>query len=273
MIIDRLSPDGLTPLWNKIQLESASDKCSLPDWVHKSYEAFIETIHQDNFPCFFGTLAEQKRMIRYAIAPSLTTSESFDHILEAVYSYLEEERNLTANEINENSLLLSLAIFFPLEAEEYSLEQYAKQIYDFLNELHRRDRFPWPEEIPTDPNDSEWRYCLGGRSLFVNISTPANRKRRSRNLAPGLIAVINPDDVFERVWKRWGEDPRHNIYKRMEKYDRIPPSPLLLHQESEWERDLMSAKLTVLSDRNDGECIFPFHYHPANSNPGECPFH
>ncbi|MEM9538382.1 MAG: YqcI/YcgG family protein [Cyanobacteria bacterium P01_E01_bin.42] len=273
MIIDRLSPDGLTPLWTKPQLESAFENCQVPDWVAQSYEAFVDTIHRNNFPCFFGTLAEQKETIRYAIAPSLTTSESLGHILEAVYAYLEEERELMANKTEQNSFLLSLAILFPVEAEEHSLEYYAKQAYHFLNELHQRDRFPWPEEIPTDPNDSEWRYCLGGRSLFINISTPANHDRRSRNLGPGLIAVINPDDVFERVWKRWGEEPRHNIYKRMEEYDRIPPYPLLFHEESEWDRDLQYTKLTVLSDRNDTEFVFPFRYHSVNSNPGECPFH
>jgi FPC/CPF motif-containing protein YcgG len=273
MIIPRFSPESLTPLWKKIQLESALDNHHLPDWVRGSYQAFIETIQRDNFPCFFGALAEQKGMIRYAIAPSLTTPETLEHIIEAVYTYLEEERNLTANSTGEDSLLLTLVIFFPLEQGEYPIEHYAEQAYTFLNQLHQRDRFPWPDEIPIDPQDPEWRYCLGGRSLFINISTPANLQRQSRNLGPGLTAIVNPDDVFERVWKRWGEDPRHNIYKRMEKYDRIPPYPLLLHEESEWERDLMSAKLTVISDRNDSECIFPFRYHPTNSNPGECPFH
>ncbi|MGK7929425.1 MAG: YqcI/YcgG family protein [Spirulina sp.] len=273
MTIDGLSPDGITPLWKRTQLESALDDRQLPDWIRTSYEAFAKVIRRDHFPCFFGTLAEQKEMIRYAIAPSLTTPETLDHILEAVYSYLEEERGLVARVTGEDSLLLTLVVFFPWEEREYSLEHYAEQAYTVLNGLHQRDRFPWPDEIPTDPTDSEWRYCLGGRSLFVNVCTPANKNRRSRNLGPGLIMIINPDNVFAKVWELWGEEPRRNIYKRMEEYDRIPPYPLLWHWQSEWERDLVSAKLTVISDRNDRQCVFPFQYHRDRQKQEGCPFH
>ncbi len=272
-IIADLSPHGLTPLWKKSQLEPALRNNQLPDWVQQSYNAFVTIMRDDNFPCFFGTLAEQKEMLRYAIAPSLEEAKSFEHILEAVYFYLEEESNVVENSTEEDPLFLTLVIFFPLEAEEFPLDHYAEQAYTFLNELHQCDRFPWPDDISTDSSNSNWRYCLGGRSLFVNVCTPANKNRRSRNLGPGLTMVINPEDLFERAWKRWGEGPRRTIYQKVGKYDAIPPHPMTMPWKPEEERDHLHATVTVLADRNDRECVFPFRYFSSEQKQGKCPFH
>ncbi|QDT12897.1 YqcI/YcgG family protein [Stieleria marina] len=276
MTIESLSPDGVTPLWKKSQIELALADCKLPSWVQKSYDAFVETMRGDDFPCFFGVLAEQKELIRYAIAPSLTTPEALDCILESVYAYLEEERRLEEFPTGEDPLYLTLVVFFPIESESRSLDHYAEQAFSVLNALHRRDRMPWPDDIPSDPSDSHWRYCLGGRKLFVNVCTPANHNRRSRNLGPGLTMVINPEDVFQKVWERWGEEPRRKIYKRMESYDRIPPHPLVRpwdKGEREDERNHLNTKITVLADRNDSEFEFPFQYVTQDQKQGACPFH
>jgi len=272
MIIENLSPDGLTPLWKKSQIELALSDSKLPSWVQKSYDAFVEIMRGDDFPCFFGNLAEQKEMVRYAIAPSVQTSESWEHIIEAIYLYLEEESYFAGNSTGVDSLFLTLVVFFPPEGE-HLLEDYAEQVYTFLNGLHQRDRIPWPENIPRDPQDIHWRYCLGGRSLFVNVCTPANHNRRSRNLGPGLTMVINPDDLFARVWERWGEDPRHKIYHRVEKYDHIPPHPLVKPWDPEEERNQPHAKVTVLADHNDRQCVFPFRYFSLDQRVGGCPIH
>lgn len=270
-IIENLSPDGLTPLWKKSQIEPALKENRLPDWVRVSYEAFVQIIRRDDFPCFFGTLAEQKEMIRYAIAPSLTAPEVLDRILEAVYTYLEEEAKVEDVQ-SEDPLFLTLVIFLPLEEGEYPLEHYADRAYSFLNGLHQRDRFPWPDDIPNDPSNPDWRYCLGGRSLFVNVCTPANKNRRSRNLGPGLTMVINPEDLFQKAWERWGEEPRRKIYQRVETYDRIPPHPLVRPWEPEEKRIHHHAAVTVLADRNDFQYVFPFSYF-SEQKQGTCPFH
>lgn len=272
-IIADLSPNKLTPLWKKSQLELALRNNQLPGWVQQSYNAFVKIMRDDDFPCFFGTLAEQKEMIRYAIASSLEEPESFEHILEAVYLYLSEESQVTDSSTAEDPLFLTLVVFFPLEAEEYPLDHYAEQAYAFLNGLHQRDRIPWPDDIPTDSSNSHWRYCLGGRSLFVNVCTPANKNRRSRNLGPGLTMIINPEDLFERAWERWGEDPRRTIYQRVGKYDGIPPHPMTMPWTPEEERDHLHATVTVLADRNDRECIFPFRYFSLEQKQEKCPFH
>lgn len=273
MIIDRLSPDSSTPLWTKSQLELALAAQRLPEWIRSSYEAFTTVIRGEGFPCFFGTLAEQKEMMRYAIAPSLTDPETFEHILAAVYNYLEEETLLTERYSEEDALLLTLALFFPIEEEAHPVEYYGECAFAFLNELHQRDRAPWPAEIPTDPQEPGWCYCLGGRSFFVNICTPAHRDRRSRNLGPGLMMILNPDSTFQKLWGLKGEEPRHKIYQRGEKYDRIPPSPLLWPWHPQEERPLMYADISLLSDRNDVKLSFPFHFDSSKEKQSGCPFH
>lgn len=272
MIIEHLSSDGLTPLWRRSQIELALSDSKLPGWVKTSYDAFVEIMRRDDFPCFFGTLAEQKEMLRFAIAPSVETPESRQHIIEAIYLYLEEESYLADNSSAGDELFLTLVVFFPPEPES-SLDSYAQQAYSFLNGLHQCDRIPWPEHIPKDPQDIHWRYCLGGRSLFVNVCTPANHNRRSRNLGPGLIMVMNPEDLFARALERWGEEPRRKIYQRGEEYDHIPPHPLLKPWDPEEERNLSHAKISVLADQNDCQFTFPFHYFPLDQKTGGCPFH
>jgi len=50
MTIEELSPDRVTPLWCKSQIEYGISEKRLPDWVGVSYSAFVETIGQENFP-------------------------------------------------------------------------------------------------------------------------------------------------------------------------------------------------------------------------------
>jgi FPC/CPF motif-containing protein YcgG len=273
MVIESFSPDKSTPLWRKQQIEAAIAQKAFPIWVEESYAAFTEIIRRENFPCFFGTIAEQKEMIRYAIAPSLTEPATLDHILAAVYQYLAEEKEVSQCSTVEEMFFLTLVIFLPPEPGEHTLEDYAQQSFEFLNALHQQDPSPWPSQVATDPQDPKWRYCLGGESLFVNVCTEANHKRRSRHLGPGITLVMNPDDLFAKAWERWGEQPRREIYHRVQQYDDMPPYPLVLPWDKEEERHHMHAKVTALPEDNDAGIFFPFHYQSQRPAKGECPFH
>ena len=271
MTIEKLSTDGVTPLWCKSQIEYGISEKSLPDWVGVSYSAFVETIGQENFPCFFGTIAEQREMIRYAIAPSFTDPDAIAHTLEAIYKYLDEEKVVAQNS-GEDSFFLTLVIFFP-PGEEGMVEDYAAKAWAFLNSLHQLDSAPWPADLPTDPHAAGWRYCLGGRSLLVTICTPPHQKRRSRNLGPGMTFVINPADLFEKLWEKRGEQPRREIYRRVEYYDNLAPYPLFFHWKKEEERTQSYGPVSIIPEDNDSEPLVEFHYQPKGVTKSGCPFH
>jgi|JFJP01.1.fsa_nt_gi uncharacterized protein len=271
MVIECLSPDGITPLWCKSQIEHGISEKRLPDWVGVSYSAFVETIGQENFPCFFGTIAEQREMIRYAIAPSFTEADAISHTLEAIYKYLDEEK-IVAQNPGEDSFFLTLVIFFP-PGEEGMVEDYAAKAWAFLNSLHQLDSAPWPSDLPTDPYAAGWRYFLGGRSLFVNICTPAHQKRRSRHLGPGMTFVINPADLFEKLWEKKGEQPRREIYRRVEHYDNLTPYPLFFHEKKEEDRTQSYGLVYIIPEDNNSEPLVEFHYQPKGVTKNGCPFH
>lgn len=278
-VIQELSPDSLTPLWRKPQLEVRLAQSALPAWVQASYTAFVETLSNDQFPCFFGTIAEQKEMLRFVIAPPLTEPMAMPHLLTAIYQYLEEEAIVAHTSQHDDVFFLTLVILFPPAPSILTLDHYAQQAFDVLNALHQLDPAPWPTDIATASPDRRWRYCLGGRSLFVNVSTPANQQRRSRHLGPGMVFVINPEDLFEKAWDRWGEQPRREIYHRVEQYDAIPPYPLVYPWDNEGDRHHIHAKVMVLPEDNQGGYFFQFQFHShhdeyaATPSQGTCPFH
>jgi FPC/CPF motif-containing protein YcgG len=68
--------------------------------------------------------------------------------------------------------------------------------------------------------------CFNGMPLFFNMSNPAHRVRRSRNLGGHFALVVNPRERFD-VFA--GDTPsgrrvRANIRKRIERYDGTPHS-------------------------------------------------
>ena len=254
MVIKNLSPDGVTPIWNKSQMESSLVEDCLPAWVSTSYSTFVEKIRASAFPCFWGTIGEEKGMMRYLIASSLTEPNVVEHTLEGVYSYLAQ---VNENELlqHEDADLLTLIIFFPPEPKVLTVEEYARQAFDFLNALHSIDKVPWPADWSADSQSPNWCYSLGGRGLFVSVSTPANQKRRSRHLGPGMTFVITPVEVLLR--KHGGENS--SIFHRVHEYDGIPPHPNLLVMPGS-DKIGNELKVQVLPDNNDSDISFDFQY-------------
>jgi len=254
MVIPALCPEGVTPLWTTDQMESWLVDERLPAWVRTSYSTFVATIRDTAFPCFYATRAEHKGLIRYLIAASSTEPQVVEHTLEGVYKFLAEAQAGAALQRQDNDLL-TLVIFFPPEPQVLTVQAYARQAYDFLNALHALDVVPWPEGWPTNPYTPGWSYALGGRALFVNVSTPANHQRRSRNLGPGLTMIVSLSDA---VYSKAG-GPDSLINRRVQQYDSLPPHPNLLISLSD-HKPGATVTLYALPDDNDSELPFVFHF-------------
>jgi N-omega-hydroxy-L-arginine synthase len=68
--------------------------------------------------------------------------------------------------------------------------------------------------------------CFNGMPLFCNMSNPAHRVRRSRNLGEHFILVINPRERFDIFAgdSPSGRQVRSNIRNRIARYDGTPHS-------------------------------------------------
>lgn len=256
MAIKSLCPDGVTPLWNKSQMECSLVQERLPAWVDASYSAFVNIVRQPAFPCFFATNAENKGLIRYAIASSVTDPEPevTEHILKAVHAYLAEA-NIKEKGQDEDVYLLTLVVFFPPEPEPLTVEEYARGANEWLNALLALDREACPADLRADPQYPDWDHAFRGRALFFNVATPANQQRRSRNLGPGMTFVINPVNFLERLGMNGG---RRSVYHRVEHYDPIPLYPLLSASYSVGHKDF-GLTLNVLPDDNDSKIPWKFN--------------
>ncbi len=65
-------------------------------------------------------------------------------------------------------------MFFRPSEETFTEAEYHESMWHVLQFLHVHYPEPWPEEIPTDPDDNEWEFCFNGEP---NASYSARRPR------------------------------------------------------------------------------------------------
>jgi len=129
-----------------------------------------------------------------------------------------------------------------------------------LQYLIDNDKVPWGKQIPDNPNKSFWTMKFMGTEIFINVSHPNHKNRKSRNLCNALVLVINPRERFDHV----GKDIRNKIRSNVDIYDEIARSPLLGHYhdgELEWPQ-------YMLPDDNNSEpleCRLKFKEHVSDS--------
>ncbi len=107
-----------------------------------------------------------------------------------------------------------------------TIDEYHAYGWRVLSELHEVDPAPWPAHVAIDPNSPDWSMCFNGMPLFCNMSSPAHRRRHSRNLGAYFMIIINPRERFD-VFA--GDNPsgrkvRENIRNRIDRFDEIPRS-------------------------------------------------
>lgn len=132
-----------------------------------------------------------------------------------------------------------LVIAFSREAARAeSVEGYHAIGWEVLQDWIDNDPEPWPEGVASDPEAPYWSMCFGGIQLFVNFSSPAHKRRKSRNLGGHFLFIVNPRERFDIVA---GDNPegarvRQVIRDRAEAYDGLPHAPELgMYQKGELE--------------------------------------
>jgi uncharacterized protein len=222
MVIRELTTDGRCPLWSKAELEAPGGPRA-PGWARSAYSSVVEKLRDPSFPCFYATLAERRGQLIYSFTNTATHKSDVEHSYNAIRMFLDRLCHLPQAVADMTALML---IVRPA-THHLSLECYASEAWMLLTHLHHRDTVPWPPELPTDLDDPRWSYALHGVPLFVNVSTPANLIRKSRNVGPSLVFIISPRDVFGRIAgpNEKGDRIRESIRTRSAEYDGIPAPP------------------------------------------------
>jgi FPC/CPF motif-containing protein YcgG len=212
-------------IWNSQDLEAALYKQQLLTWEAEAYTSFKAKVTNKSFPCTFAIEAQRKGGLLYAFTQSPEADVDLLHMHAVMLEYLEYVSGMP----QVKAAMTVLIIFIKMEGGPLSIQAYHQKAWRVLQFLHEHDPSPWPTTVPTDPNDPHWAFCFAGTALFVNINTPENHMRRSRNLGPVLTLVIQPRESFD-VFA--GDTPqgrriRAFIRGRLASYDLVAPSPEL----------------------------------------------
>lgn len=192
----------------------------IPAWVNERFRSFHSMVmnKREVFPCYFATIGEEAGVLRYSYleAGELRRPVALSSSLVAFLSQRRPRRPRSA-----------LIVF--VAATGTSEEDHRVQFWDLLQALHDLDKTPWPESIPSDPDDPDWSFCFHGTPIFVAGHSPHYRNRLSRKTERDLFLVIQPRSNLAGITGRGrtADRVRQRIRGSLCSYDSVAPSPEL----------------------------------------------
>ncbi|MEU6153402.1 YqcI/YcgG family protein [Actinosynnema sp. NPDC047251] len=224
-------------------------------WSRTAFGEIADRLTEPDFPCVFSKNAFRKQIVQFLFVPD-AGSDGIRHLADGLLEYVELSRRWDGRLDSASPLVV---VFGPAAVNARSVADYHAFGWQVLSALHDLDPAGWPEGIGTDPDSEGWSMCFDGMPLFVNMSNPAHRVRRSRNLGGHFALVVNPRERFD-VFA--GDTPsgrrvRANIRERVERYDGTPHSWQLgsyADGELEWRQYGLIEENAERTDR----CPFTF---------------
>jgi FPC/CPF motif-containing protein YcgG len=193
-------------------------------WMAHSVAELGERLGHRDFPCPFGKKSHERESQWFVFVEEMDRP-GLEHLRLGLKEYVALIRTTD----RARDLLNPLLVMFRPQPRLDGVAAFHAQAWRMLQYLHDHDDTAWPQGIPTDPDRHLWTFCFAGMQLFVNISTPAHREYRSRNLGSGLAFVINPRENFDVVAgpNEQGRKVRAVVRERLAAYNGRPASATL----------------------------------------------
>lgn len=207
------------------------------------------------FPCVFAKNAFRKQIIKFIFVEALD-DKGIRHLGEGLKAFVELSRNW---DLRVNTASPLIVPFSAAAICADSVETYHAKGWEVLQRLHEIDPKSWPEDVSNDSENPTFSMCFSGMPLFINMSSPAHKIRRSRNLGEYFMFVINPRERFDVVAgnNAVGRATRTNIRSRIHQYDGVSHARQLSTYGSEgkewWQYGLVEENI----ERVD-KCPFNF---------------
>jgi len=247
-------------------LVSSVETGTAPGWVQAHWETFSAGLTGERngtpFPCFFGAESVRNGDPLYTAVPSMTDRDALFSLGETLLDYLESYQD--------HSERASLVVFFKPPEQPLAEAGYHEHLWHILQVLHVHDPEPWPEDIPTDPDDSYWEFCFGGEPMFPTCRAPFYDERQSRYCPIGLEITFQPRALFEDLDvtadTAKGEKAREIIQDRLESYDGVCPHADLGDWGVDGDREWPQYMLSSDEEQAPDECpINVTREHPRSS--------
>ena len=235
----------LGTLQDQATLEERVASGEAPDWVAAHWETFRNGLlgeqNDTPFPCFFGAESVANGDPLYTAVPSTTDKDALLDLGRTLRTYLDVYQD--------HSERASLVAFFKPPEREMSEAEYHQTLWHILQFLHVHDPTPWPEDIPTDPDDPFWEFVFDGEPMFPTCRAPFYDTRMSRYCPVGLEITFQPRALFEDLGvtadTAAGQQAREVIQDRLESYDGVCPHADLgdwgVDGDREWTQYLLSS--------------------------------
>jgi FPC/CPF motif-containing protein YcgG len=225
-----------------------------PSWVEAHWHSFREGLTGERndapFPCYFGADSVRNGDPLYTAIPSMTDKDALLALGRVLIEYLETWQD--------HSDRASLVTFFKPPENERSEAEYHEHLWHILQFLHVHDPEPWPEEIPTTPDDPYWEFSFAGEPIFPTCRAPFYDQRRSRYCPVGLEITFQPRALFEQLDvtgdSEKGQQARDVIRDRIGDYDGVCPHADLGEWGVEGDREWVQYMLSADDDQAPEEC-------------------
>ena len=226
--------------------DNTSNASNTYPWAKASLEDFSSYLREPSkFPCNFARTAFRTNTLHFVFAGSDSDPLELARVRQGLREYLKTVSVMTGIEESMNVLV----ILFKPEVEEQALDHYHRTAWHVMQDWVDNDPEPWPPEIPTDPEQPFWSLCFAGVPLFINVSAPAHRHRKSRNLGRSLALVTQPRAGFDLLAGPTpeGDKVRQRIRRQVEQYDGQPAPDVV----GTYHRGDLEWKQYVFTDTND----------------------
>jgi hypothetical protein len=207
----------------------AGDVPAEPPWLATAYREFTRRLLADGggYPCHFGVQGQRGGGNWFTAVDEHAPGE---HDLDGLADVVREFRHRAWTGPRRQSLVVFVGPPDPAAA----LDRERERFWAVLSGLSQRDTRPWPADQSTDTADPHWQWCFDGEPWFVFAASPAYRRRRSRNLGPCLVAVLQVRRVFDGLSgsSLAGRAAKARIRHELSVYDEVGPHPHLGDQEA-----------------------------------------
>lgn len=237
-----MNEDGLQSLHDHDAMAERVATGEVPDWVGRHWGTFTGGIQGERngtpFPCFFGVESVETGDLLYTVVPDATDKDALLGLRDVLWEYLQVYRD--------HAELASLVTFFAPDDDRTTEAEYHELLWHVLQFLHVHDPEPWPEELPTDPEDPYWEFSFGGEPMFPTCRAPFYERRKSRYCPVGLEITFQPRWLFEHVGvtadTEAGQRARKVIHERLAGYDGVCPHADIgdYGEDLEWPQYMLS---------------------------------
>jgi len=231
-------------LQDQATVEARVESGAAPDWIVDHWTSFRDGLlgerNDSPFPCYFGVESVKNGDPLYTAVPSMTDKDALLDLGRVLGEYLDTWRD--------HSDYASLVAFFKPPEAELSEADYHEQLWHILQFLHIHDPEPWPEEIPTAPDDPYWEFSFAGEPIVPTCLAPFYEDRKSRFCPIGLEITFQPRALFEHHDVTGdtdtGQHARAVIQDRLGDYDGVCPHADLgdwgVDGDREWPQYMLS---------------------------------